>query len=297
MVDDRAPIACTAPAKINLSLEILGRRADGYHELRSLVFFTRLGDRITVEAADALMLRLTGPFADGMAGEQDNLVMRAAKALQTASGVSAGARITLEKNLPIASGIGGGSADAAATLKALSRLWKTRLTTDEMFSLALSLGADVPVCMRRAPCMMGGIGEKLEPLESLPSFALLLVNPNAPVSTRDVFSRLAAEPVSLALPKFEVPRLKTMDDLVTWASAHPNDLERPARQLAPVISDVLTAIVNDGRAYLARMSGSGATCFGLYRDTNEADTVAQQLTKLHPGWWVATSDVLISADD
>ncbi|MBI1262629.1 MAG: 4-(cytidine 5'-diphospho)-2-C-methyl-D-erythritol kinase [Rhizobiales bacterium] len=297
MTNDQASITCAAPAKVNLSLEVLGRRTDGYHVLQSFVVFTRLGDVVTVEAAADISLTITGPFAESLSGEGDNLVLRAAHALRAVSGSSAGARITLEKNLPVASGIGGGSADAAATLKALSQLWKTRLSSAETFRLALSLGADVPVCMAGAPSMMGGIGETLVPLEMLPSFALLLVNPNKPVSTGDVFSRLAAAPVSLPLPELVAPQFEGMEELVTWLKGHPNDLERPARQLAPDIAEVITEIGNAPEVMLARMSGSGATCFGICRDRIDANVIAHQIRKRYPGWWVATTDALTSAAD
>ncbi|MBI3515812.1 MAG: 4-(cytidine 5'-diphospho)-2-C-methyl-D-erythritol kinase [Proteobacteria bacterium] len=194
-----------APAKLNLTLRVVGRRADGYHELDSVVAFTRLGDVVRAQAADDITLALDGPFASALANAgaaADNLVLRAAHALASAAGAPRGARLTLTKNLPIASGIGGGSADAAATLQALSALWGTMLERRQLHALGLALGADVPVCLNGAPCRMQGIGETLTPLAGLPAAPILLVNPGVPLATAAVFrARTAAfsTPLDMAL--------------------------------------------------------------------------------------------------
>jgi 4-diphosphocytidyl-2-C-methyl-D-erythritol kinase len=272
-----------APAKINLSLRITGRRADGYHLLDSLVVFASVGDRVEATADDALSLTVRGPLAAGLAAEPDNLVLRAARALAEVAGVRAGARITLEKNLPVASGIGGGSADAAATLRALMRLWGVgdAITVPALIAMAARLGADVPVCLRPAPAIMRGIGEVLSPAPALPEFGLALVNPGAAVSTADIFRARDpgfAEPT--AWPDGGWPDVAA---LVADLRRAPNDLEPAARRLCPPISDALAALAATPGCLLARMSGSGATCFGLFATETEAAVAAASCAR--PGCW------------
>lgn len=267
-------IEVTARAKVNLALHVTGRRDDGYHLLDSLVAFAAMGDVITVEAAPSLALRLTGPFAAGLS-TTDNLVLRAARALHP----GLGATITLDKRLPLASGIGGGSADAAATLLALSRLWSLPLPSPQA---VLALGADVPVCLSGQPARMQGIGEALTPL-ALPPAGLLLVNPGIEVPTPQVFRALTRRDNPPLPPP---PGFPDAASLATWLATQRNDLEPPARQLAPAISDVLHALAATPGCLLARMSGSGATCFALYADAPAAETAAQALGAAHPGWWI-----------
>lgn len=288
---DRTPISELAAAKINLSLEIRGKRPDGYHELSSLVVFTKLGDHLTVTPTDDLSLRIEGPFATSLIDETDNLVLRAARALQAHCRVSHGAALVLEKNLPIASGIGGGSADAAATLRALTRLWQIEILPRDLNALALHLGADVPACLGSQSCRMSGIGEQVEAVDYMPRFSLLLVNPLVPVATREVFARLAAPPVRVAQPPIEVPDFASVTALLAWLHDHGNDLQQPARQTAPVIGEVLSALHEDATCLLARMSGSGATCFGIYADEVEASAAASLLRRRRPGWWVAATSL------
>ncbi len=273
-------------AKINLTLQITGRRADGYHELNSLVVFAQVGDRLSFAPADddAVTLGIDGPFAGGLRDEPDNLVLRAARRLASETAVTRGAAITLTKNLPVASGIGGGSADAAAALRGLARLWDLSLPADRLEALALELGADVPVCLRGAPVVMSGIGERLEPVPALPPLWFVLVNPGVAVSTAKVFAgregafSQAAEPL---LPPLGLAAL------IDWLVARPNDLQAAACRLAPAVVEVLAALDELSDCLLARMSGSGATCFGLFESEEAALYAAEALALQHPGWWVA----------
>lgn len=271
-----------APAKINLTLHVTGRRADGYHLLDSLVVFTDLGDRITTRPADALTLTITGPFAQGIPVDESNLVLRAARFL----GVN-GAAITLDKHLPIASGIGGGSSDAAATLRALARMTGRSLPPA---ADTARLGADVPVCMAATPRRMAGLGEVLADVPPLPPIWLVLANPGVPLSTPAVFSALThrdGPPMPATLP-----RCATVADLAAFLVTQRNDLETPACQLAPVIGATLAALGAQPGCRIARMSGSGATCFGLFADPQSAAAAARALSLAHPDWWVRYTAVL-----
>ncbi len=269
-----------APAKINLSLHIVGKRADGYHLLDSLVVFAGVGDRLSAEPAETLTLRLTGPFASGLDGEQDNLVLRAARALAEAAGTAPRAALLLEKNLPVASGIGGGSADAAAALRVLSRLWGVALPAETMGAIAARLGADVPVCLAGKPARMRGIGEQLDPPPVLPSCGLVLVNPGAAVSTADVFRARRGDFSGAA----ELPGAwATAADMARDLAALTNDLQPPAVALCPPVGEVLDALAALPGCLLARMSGSGATCFGLFHSPSEAARAAAGIGR--PGWW------------
>jgi 4-diphosphocytidyl-2-C-methyl-D-erythritol kinase len=269
-----------APAKVNLALHVLGRRADGYHLLDSLVVFARVGDTLAAEAADRLTLRLTGRFGATLAAEADNLVLRAARLLAEAGGVRAGAALTLQKELPVASGIGGGSADAAAALRLLSRLWRLHLPHGDMMALALRLGADVPVCLAGRPARMTGVGEGLAPLPALPPCGLVLVNPGVAVATRDVF---AARPPAFSPPLDLPEQWPDAAALAATLARCGNDLEAPAIGLAPVIAEVLAVLRSSGGCLVARMSGSGATCFGLFASPAETLVAAARLAR--PGWW------------
>lgn len=271
-----------APAKLNLALHVTGQRPDGYHLLDSLVAFADVGDRVTVAPAEGLTLTVTGPEAAGLTAGEDNLVFRAARTF----GAGRGAAITLEKSLPVASGIGGGSADAAAALRALARLW--RLPLPEAAAV-LALGADVPVCLAGRPARMGGVGEVLAPVPALPGVAVLLVNPRVEVPTPAVFRALARKdnPAMEPLP----PAFASPGNLAAWLSRQRNDLEAPATLVAPVIADVLAAIAATG-PMLTRMSGSGATCFGLFATPDSAGAAAAEVAARHPRWWVRAARVL-----
>jgi len=262
-----------APAKVNLFLHVTGRRADGYHLLDSLAVFAGVGDVLRGEVAAGLNLEVQGPFAAGLSGEPDNLVLRAARALS-----GRGARLVLEKNLPVASGIGGGSADAAAALRLLCRLWQ--LAPPDLPGIALALGADVPVCLVRRPSRMGGVGELLDAAPRLPRCGLVLVNPGVAVATVDVFRARHGDWSAPA----ELPR--AWPDVAAMASDLRdlrNDLEPPAIALRPVIGEVIGALAAVPGCRLARMSGSGATCFGLFDDPVLASEAAMRLRR--PRWW------------
>lgn len=266
-----------APAKVNLFLHVIGRRADGYHLLDSLVVFAAVGDVLLAEPADRLSLDVDGPFAPALTGEPDNLVLRAARALAPAG---AGARLVLTKNLPVASGIGGGSADAAATLRLLCRLWRLAPSAEELAGLAIGLGADVPACLAGNTSRMGGIGELLEPAPELPQCGIVLANPGVGVATADVFRTRRGDWSSPAKLPASWPNVAAMAEDV---QALRNDLERPALSLQPVIGDVLAALRAQPECRLARMSGSGATCFGLFDEAATAASAAERLRR--PGWW------------
>jgi 4-diphosphocytidyl-2-C-methyl-D-erythritol kinase len=269
-----------APAKVNLYLRVTGRRADGYHLLDSLVVFAGAGDLLRATPADALALHVEGPFAAGLTGEPDNLVLRAARALAAEAGVPARARLVLHKNLPVASGIGGGSADAAAALRLLSRLWDLRPDPSVMARLALSLGADIPVCLAGRASRMSGIGEQLTAAPHLPECGILLVNPGVAVATADVFRARHGDwssPARLAAAWSDAPSMA--DDLRSLR----NDLEPAAVALQPAIGEVLAVLAVMPSCLLARMSGSGATCFGLFETPEAAARAAAGMR--HPSWW------------
>ena len=277
-----------APAKVNLDLLITGRRADGYHELDSLVVFTSPADRLVLHPATDLSLEVRGPFAAAL-DDADNLVLRAAHTLAAHAGRAPQARIVLEKNLPVAAGLGGGSADAAATLRGLDRLWRLGLGLAALAPLAERLGADVPVCLAARPARMRGIGERLEPAPDLPELALLLVNPNRLLATAAVFAALGALP---APPPERGPPPGESTALIDWLKGRPNHLEAPARRLLPAIDEVLDTLVRQPGCALARMSGSGATCFGLFTDAAACARAETALRHARPDWWIAAGSTV-----
>lgn len=270
-----------ARAKINLFLHVTGRRPDNYHCLESLVVFADVADLIEVEDSDRLSLGIHGPFAAGLPNDRDNLVLQAALLLAKATGREPRGRIILHKNLPVAAGIGGGSADAAAALLALRSLWRATIDDDDLFELAAELGADVPVCLNGQPAMMRGIGHDISPAPALPRCAILLVNPNQSVITADVFRNLLP-PYSPPLERPELSAVRQISDL----NRSRNDLEPAARALAPVIGEVLHDLAGLDPCRLARMSGSGATCFGLFDKLSEARAAAAKIAARRPEWWV-----------
>jgi 4-diphosphocytidyl-2-C-methyl-D-erythritol kinase len=278
-----------APAKLNLYLHVVGRRADGYHLLDSLVAFTAFGDSIAVAPADGLTLTVEGPFAAALQGEADNLVLRAARGFAAAAGISRGAAITLTKNLPVASGIGGGSADAAATLRALCRLWNLAPDAVPLDAIAQRLGADVPVCLDRRASFIGGIGEHRAPCPDLPQADVVLVNPRVKLATPQVFAGRHG-PFSAAARFAEPPH--NAADLADLLRPRDNDLTAAACALVPAVRDVLDALSHSRYCLLARMSGSGATCFGLYPDARDAAAAAAGIAEARPGWWVAPTRLL-----
>ncbi len=269
-----------APAKINLTLHITGRRADGYHLLDSLVAFAGAHDQVTAAPGNALSLTVAGPFAPALAQDADNLVLRAARALAAAAGVAPHAALHLEKRLPVASGIGGGSADAAAALRALCRLWNLTLPPARLHEVALGLGADVPVCLASRPCRMTGIGETLSAMPALPQCGLLLVNPGVALSTQAVFrARAGAFSQAPTLPDYWPDAAALAATLAQGG----NDLQPPAIALCPAVGALLAELGGYPGALLARMSGSGATCFALFANAGAAAAAAATLGR--PGWW------------
>ncbi len=267
----------TAFAKVNLYLHITGRREDNYHELDSLAVFPALGDRLSAAPADRLGLAITGPFAKELSNESDNLVLRAARLLAEKTGAKPNVALTLEKNLPVASGIGGGSADAAATLRLLGRRWNVEPDP----TLALRLGADVPVCLLSRAARMSGMGEILLPAPRLPPFGITLVNPGVAVSTAAIFKARRAEfsPAAI-LPKAWPNAAAMAADLARLY----NDLEPPAIATEPAIATALETLAALPGCLLARMSGSGATCFGIFPTQAEAATAAASVSR--SGWWI-----------
>lgn len=280
---EAAPIVELAAAKLNLDLLVTGKTPDGYHELDSLVVFADFGDRLTVEPAEELELVLSGPFAGSLEGEPDNLVLKAARRLAAAAGVAASVRITLEKNLPVASGIGGGSADAAAALRGLARLWGIDWPDHQLRELGLGLGADVPVCLYGRPARLRGIGERLDPIRGLPDLPLVLVNPGVAVATSAVFK--AFELPTMAFRRQVLPAHPSLARFAVWLDASRNELEPAALSLAPAIGTVLDRLRSLEDCLVARMSGSGATCFGLFADDAKAAVAAATISATEPGWW------------
>ncbi len=278
----------TAPAKVNLFLHVGDKRPDGYHALQSLVAFTRLGDELTFSRDPELHLVLRGPFAGALEAEADNLVLKAARALQAHAGVTHGAAITLTKNLPVASGLGGGSADAAAALRGLSRLWELKLCDGALRKIGETLGSDVPVCVTCTPQWMEGRGEKLTEVKAVPAMPIVLVNPGVGVPTAKVFAALKERRgTGLPLP----PKMETPAELLAYLKDNSNDLEAPARAIAPVIGEVLTTLESQDGVCLTRMSGSGATCFALFDSDEAAVKAARAIGERRREWWTAATQI------
>ena len=276
-----------AAAKINLALHVVGRRADGYHLIESLTVFTRFGDRVAVEPSPEDRLVVSGRYSDDVPLDAGNLVIRARNALRAHFGAenTPPVAILLEKNLPVASGMGGGSTDAAATLRALCSLWGQTLSTGELNRIGLALGADVPMCLAAQPLLARGIGEELAPVADFPPLGLVLVNPGVPIQTTDVFAALDRRD-NPPLPP--LPRAVDFHSLRNWLEATRNDMQRPAQSLQPQVNAALSAL-RKADAGFARMSGSGATCFGLYETGNVAKRAAQAIRSRHPDWFVAAT--------
>jgi 4-diphosphocytidyl-2-C-methyl-D-erythritol kinase len=284
-------ISVLAPAKINLYLHVVGRRPDGYHLLDSLVAFADIGDRLTAATADSLSLTVAGPAGAALAGlGDDNLVLRATRRLaEAARNPAAGAALCLEKHLPAAAGIGGGSSDAAAALRLLSQLWQQPVGAAGMAAIAARLGADVPACLLARPVWVGGIGDELEPAEGLPPAGIVLANPGRPLTTAMVF---AARRSPLSPPGRFVAMPHDAAALATVLAARRNDLTAAALTLVPEIGLALRRLAGLPAALLARMSGSGATCFALFANRDAALAAAHTLALAEPRWWVAGGALL-----
>lgn len=278
------PVVEEARAKINLALHVVGRRPDGYHDLDMLVAFADLGDTVTLERSDRDRFEIDGPMADGLSADADNLVLAALRGFRGLTRRSESVNIRLTKRLPIASGIGGGSADAAATLRGLCRLYAHPTDDPALAAIALSLGADVPMCLAGRPARVSGVGERIMPTAGHLSFGLLLVNPRTAVSTPAVFRALEKRNNP---PLSDHSTFDAVEDLVTFLRTRTrNDLEAPAATLAPVVATVIRALAELPGVRLARMSGSGATCFGLFDDLATARAAGDRLAADHPDWWV-----------
>ena len=282
------PLIYAAPAKINLYLHVTARRDDGYHELDSLVAFADVHDTLRIDPADELALLIDGPCGAPLHKEENNLVLRAARALAQVAGIEPKAAMTLTKRLPVASGMGGGSADAAAALRGLCRLWNLNPAADEVSGLALQLGADVPVCLHGKAAFISGIGENIIPAPAMPTCSIVLVNPGAGLSTPAVFA--ARQDGFSDSGHFDYAPADAAELAAILARRH-NDLALPAQRLMPVIGDVLKALGNTDGALLSRMTGSGATCFGLYGDPGDAAAAAMTLGQSHPDWWVKAASL------
>jgi 4-diphosphocytidyl-2-C-methyl-D-erythritol kinase len=278
----------TALAKVNLTLEVLGRRADGFHEIASLVAFPEIGDEIELEPDHELSLTAEGPFACDLAG--DNLVIEAAKAvLASAPGLKLG-RFRLLKRLPVAAGLGGGSADAAAALRLIARANPGSITEAELARLASRIGSDVSVCLASRPALICGRGEKVEPVREFPTCAVLLANPGRPLATEAVYAALGAKPLTKS-PRRDATSLAFGDfeALLDYALPRGNDLEGPVAALVPETREVLAALNVLPGARIARLSGSGPTCFALFMREAEAKHACATLIAQHPDWWVTAS--------
>ena len=279
-------------AKVNLTLRVVGRRVDGYHDLESVVAFADCADRLSLTAGPELLLATTGPMAQACGEPADNLVLKATRLLgQRVPGLKVGS-FTLEKVLPVAAGIGGGSADAAAALRLLARANGLSIDDSRLLEVARLTGADVPVCLASRACVMTGVGETLLPL-TLPKLPCVLVNPRVPVATRDVFEALGLRNGELLVGATDVFQAvawpeegASVEEWVEALAAGTNDLEAPATRIEPVIGEVISALNATNGAWLARMSGSGATCYAIYENTAEAKRAAQKIQLDHPQWWV-----------
>lgn len=286
------PLVEAAPAKINLALHVTGRRADGYHSLETLVAFAEVGDELEARLAPADTLTITGPFAKPLLGADGNLVLRAVTAFRRRwpDALPTGLALTLRKNLPIAAGLGGGSADAAAALRLCARWSAVPVQFGELLELALPLGADVPMCLYSRPAEVRGLGEIVLPLRSFPSLHVVLVNPLVPVVTADIFRRLERRE-NPGLPEVGDPFARPAQ-LALWLSETRNDLEPPAIALVPAIAELSQRLGAQSGCILARMSGSGATVFGLFGSSAQAHQAAHDLRETWPDYWVAASPLI-----
>jgi 4-diphosphocytidyl-2-C-methyl-D-erythritol kinase len=271
-----------APSKLNLFLHVGNRRPDGFHELQSLVAFAEIGDTLELESASSLSLEFQGPFANTLRSERDNLILKAARALAECNGFAPAASMTLTKRLPVASGIGGGSADAAAALRGLAPLWGVERATPEW---AARIGSDVPVCLLSRPAWMEGRGESVTPIGVLPNLDLVLVNPGVSVSTAEIFRRLDKRSGATHAPR----SFTSAGDLLGFLDATRNDLEQVACEMVPEIATAM-AVLGALGANFVRMSGSGATCYGVFQDSKRASAAARAIAlKMPSSWWVVST--------
>lgn len=272
-----------AHAKINLALHIIGRRGDGYHELDSIVAFADVADVLTISPAAQLAIGLSGPFAKELASGDENIVLKAWRLLADFAGTVSPVAFHLEKNLPVAAGIGGGSADAAAALRGLVQYFNLSISPPELHKLALELGADVPVCLIQKTCRMRGIGEIISPVHIKLPPAIVLVNPRIPSPTSKVFDALG-----LTRGQSFAAAIEDLNDFKNWR----NDLTAAAAKIHPEISQVIDVLKSQPGISCARMSGSGATCFGLEESPERAEAIAKAISMSHPGWWAVAAEMI-----
>jgi 4-diphosphocytidyl-2-C-methyl-D-erythritol kinase len=282
-----------APAKINLTLKVGRPRADGLHPLQSVVMFGNVGDVVEAAPGEGLSLTLHGEFSEGLSAGEDNLVVRAARVLATAAGIERpGASLSLEKNLPVASGVGGGSSDAAAALRALNVLWDLKLSVAKLVEIGRQLGADVPVCVAAETAFMTGSGENFRPISALP-FSAVLVNPLIPLPTANVYRQFDRMGLGTELSPSAPPHWSNQDAALGEIAALGNDLEPAARALLPELDDIAALMRKDRRVLHAGLSGSGATMFALVQNAEHAEALAETWQRAHPDWWVA--DTILGA--
>ena len=290
-----AMITVRAPAKLNLYLHITGKRADGYHLLESLVAFADVADEITIAAAEALSLTIDGEFADAAGAGDGNLVLRSARLLQQKTGVTHGASLHLTNNSPVGAGLGGGSADAAAVLRGLNDWWQLNVSNETLQQWASELGADVAMCLASTPALARGIGDELTPIGALPACYALLVHPRIPLLTADVYAAYALlrHPELVSGSKREMLKhvqhdgAGTLNQWIDWLKNNRNDLQAPAIAVSPLVAEVLLALETlMPKPALVRMTGSGACCFALYANEEEAKRASETLTVEYPFWWV-----------
>jgi len=284
-----APIRRVAPAKINLNLHVLGRMANGYHALESLVVFAEFGDGLAVREAPSLTLAMNGEFADAAGGGQENLVLKAARALQQRAGLTRGAAFTLSKHIPVGAGLGGGSADAAAALRALNQLWELNWPREALHPIARELGADVAMCLASTPAIARGVGDELAPLGPLPPCHVVLVHPRVLLLTEDVYRNINYNLLSnnnndnLNYHTIQ----NSFAEMVSLLQQTRNDLQPAAIAVSASVAEVLLALETVLPApSIVRMTGSGACCFGLYAEAADADKASRALKSAYPDWWV-----------
>jgi len=287
-------LRATAGAKLNLYLHLTGKRDDGYHLLDSLVCFLAIGDTITVAAAEELSLSIEGEFSTTLQANDNNLVMRAAKALQSYTGTTQGAAITLHKHLPVAAGLGGGSSDAATAAKLLRALWGVAVSQEALTQLLLPLGADMAVCVHGGPAFMSGIGERIEPLPSLPALPILLVNPRVELSTAAVYQAYHNIGRWMGRPSLD---FSSAEALCVGLAGARNNLQQPAISLCAAVADVLLTLETQMGVHFARLCGSGATCFGVFDSRASLERAAETIRRDQPDWWVAPTMSLSKLDE
>jgi len=280
-----------APAKINLFLHIVGKRENGYHELDSLAVFTTFGDTLEFIPSDTLRFEIQGPFAHEMGSHSGNIVLKAAESLRAATKCRAGVRIVLHKHIPVGAGLGGGSSDAAATLKALNDLWGLQLSDSKLAEIGMTLGSDVPVCLKQGAAYIRGIGDEILPVTLKGNIWIILVNPLKPLLTADVFKAYKA-PFSKSLKP--IHHFNDTETLLKHIAELRNDLQPVAVSLMPEIDLILQAIAGTEGCRLARMSGSGATCFGIYASQALALAAQHAITQSYPRWWTTVTKVMES---